>query len=282
MLERTAFGLTSARTSFHPRPADQTHPPTVGGGLPGPPGLSAASAARWRRARALLDQRSRETSPELSREPADGNAARALPLAPGLAGLPPWAGLRRGSTVVVHGSTSLLLAVLAGAMSGGCWAAVVGLPDFSPLAAADLGIAVHRLALVPRPGADLASVLGALLDGVEVVAVTTKAFAAAGQRGLTLARRLSARARNRGVVLLPFGHWAWPGADVELRCPRPSWSGIGDNHGYLAGRRLVVTASGRGAGARPVRVVLDLSENPTTRPPAPTTGKPTSIHRAAG
>jgi hypothetical protein len=187
-----------------------------------------------------------------------------LPTAPELADLPPWAGLRRGSTVVVRGSTSLLLAVLAGAMADGSWAAVVGMADLGVLAAAELGVAVRRLALVPEPGADLGPVVAALLDGVDLVAVTTQGFAATRQRGAGLARRLSARARHRGAVLVPFGSWAWPGADLELHCSTVTWSGLGDGHGYLSERQIVVTARGRGAGARPVRAVLSLPERGST------------------
>jgi hypothetical protein len=45
-----------------------------------------------------------------------------LPVLDGLADLLPWGGLRCGSTVVVRGSTTLLLALLATASSA--WAAV--------------------------------------------------------------------------------------------------------------------------------------------------------------
>src|SRR4051794_3503837 len=78
-------------------------------------------------------------------------------------------GLRRGATTVVNGSTSLVLAMLAHACAGGAWAAVVGQPTVGLLAAAQAGVQLERLAVVPRPGLESPTVLAALLDGVDVV-----------------------------------------------------------------------------------------------------------------
>ncbi|WP_344683542.1 hypothetical protein [Saccharopolyspora taberi] len=161
-----------------------------------------------------------------------------------LAAVLPWPGLRRGSTVAVHGSVSLLFAVLAEATARGSWAAVVGLPGLGLVAAAEAGVEIARLALVPRPGGDPVGVIAALLDGVDLVVV-------GGPHRLpeSDARRLSARARNRGSVLVPFGEW--PGAEVRLRCTQGRWSGVGDGHGYLREREITVQAAGRGAASRP-------------------------------
>ena len=183
---------------------------------------------------------------------APGDRARVLPVHAELADLLPWGGLRRGSTVAVRGSTALLLALLAEATANGSWAAVVGMPDLGLLAAAELGVAVDRLALVPNPGGQPSAVVAALLDGVDLVAVGTAG--SGGRLTDALARRLSARARHRGAVLLPFG--PWPGADLELSCERAVWSGLGDGHGHLNRREAVVCARGRGAAARPVRATL--------------------------
>jgi hypothetical protein len=46
-------------------------------------------------------------------------------------------GLRRGSTVAVSGSMSLLLAMLGAASAGGAWCALVGFPRISAEAAAE-------------------------------------------------------------------------------------------------------------------------------------------------
>jgi hypothetical protein len=185
---------------------------------------------------------------DLTKAPAD--RVRMLPVHTDLAGLFPWGGLRRGSTVSVHGSTSLLLALLAAPTAGDSWAAVVGMPDLGVLAAAELGVAVDRLALVRHPGAELPAVLAALLDGMDLV-VTPRARLTDAQ-----ARRLSVRARHRGAVLLAVG--AWSGADLELCCTHARWDGIGVGHGYLSCREITVEARGRGAASRPVRTTLRL------------------------
>nr|WP_306463143.1 hypothetical protein [Solihabitans fulvus] len=205
----------------------------------------------------------------LTTTPADVVTGRVLPVHAELAGLLPWGGLRRGSTVSVRGSTSLLLALLAVATAEGSWAAVVGLPSLGVLAAAELGVAVHRLALVPRPGAELVGVVGALLDGVDlvVVAVPEHSQQPHGQRSHSrssrpqvitadVARRLSARARQRRSVLIPLG--PWPGADLEVSCSAGQWRGLGHGHGLLRERDVVVSTRGRGAAARPVRLDLRL------------------------
>lgn len=187
-----------------------------------------------------------EVASGLGVAPAD--RARVLPVHDELAGLFPWGGLRRGSTVAVCGSVSLLLAVLAEATAAGSWAAVVGIPCLGVQAAAEYGVAVDRLALVPRPGSQAGLVIAALLDGVDLVAVPAAELRAAH------ARRLSARARHRGSVLLPYGEW--PAADLELTCRTVTWSGLGDGAGHLRQREITVQAQGRGAAARPTRTNL--------------------------
>lgn len=177
-----------------------------------------------------------------------GATGRVLPVAPALAGLLPAAGLRRGSTVAVHGASSLLLALLAEATAAGSWAAVVGVPSLGLAAAAELGVDVGRVALVPRPGVEFPAVVAALLDGVDLVVARATSLPAA------VARRLSARARHRGAVLLALG--PWPGADVELSCRREAWEGLEGGYGQLRARPMLVRARGRGAAARPVSARL--------------------------
>ncbi|MBW4716070.1 hypothetical protein [Saccharothrix obliqua] len=189
--------------------------------------------------------------------------ARVLPVRGELADVLPWGGLRRGSTVSVRGSTSLLLTLMAEATAEGCWAAVAGLPRCGALAAAELGVAVHRLALVPSPGRDRAEVertVAALLDGFDLVSVATPVSPAT-------ARKLSARARNRKAVLLPFGA-AWPGADVELNATFGPWEGLGKGHGTLTTRPATVHATGRGAASRARTTNLSLpgTPRPAVRP----------------
>lgn len=169
---------------------------------------------------------------------------RTVPVPDQLAGLLPLGGLRRGSVVAVRGPTSLLFALLSTATTrSGAWAAVVGRPDLGLVAAAEAGVALERLALVPRPGPELAAVVAALLDGIELVAV-------AGVRRLSTGdiRRLTGRARQRGAVLLPLGDW--PGADVCLDADQAEWSGLGAGRGRLRHLRVTVRSGGRGAAVR--------------------------------
>ena len=188
-------------------------------------------------------------------------APRIVPVPESLAGLFPWQGMRRGSVVSVQGSASLLFALMSTASAAGSWAAVVGREDLGLLAAAEAGVELRRLALVPRPGVELAAVANALLDGMDLVAL-------AGVERLTQAevRRLTGRARQRGSVLLPLGDW--PGADVRLRCERIEWSGLGDGFGRLRSMRMTVRAVGRGASARPRVAVVELAGSRALEQPA--------------
>lgn len=170
-----------------------------------------------------------------------------LPVSPALAPVLP-EGLRRGSTIAVAGSVSLLLAVIAAASAEGAWCAMVGMPAISAEAASDAGIELSRLPMVPDPQQSWVVVVAALLDAVDVVVARTPARLPDGE-----IRRLVARARSRGAVFLPFTSGAadWPHADVRLSIDGGSWSGIGLGYGRLRQRQVTVTAHGRGAAARP-------------------------------
>lgn len=211
----------------------------------------AEPAARLEQARRLLRRVEGRPSTAVPDE-------RLLPVAAPLASLFPAGGLRRGSTVALPavGATSLLLALLAEASAGGAWAGVIGRPDLGLVAAAEAGVRLERLALVPHPGADLMAVVVALLDGMDVVAVfgAERAGVRAADR-----QRLAARARQRGAVLLVLG--SWPGADVELSCAGARWQGLetpGAGAGRLRARRMLVRLRGRGstAGGRSAELLL--------------------------
>jgi hypothetical protein len=176
-----------------------------------------------------------------------------LPVAPALSSLLP-SGLRRGSTVSVSGSVSLLLALLGAASSGGAWCALVGFPRISAESAREYGVDLARLALIPAPGEGWTTAVGALLDAVDIVAARPPRG-----RGLAPAdiRRLAARARSKDAVLIPYvADAAWPGADVRLHARDGAWSGIGEGTGRLRARQLEVTVAGRGSAARPATTSL--------------------------
>ena len=54
-------------------------------------------------------------------------------------------GIRRVATIAVAGWNSLVMSLLAEAVGGGGWAAIVGARDFSPLPALEHGIDLARL-----------------------------------------------------------------------------------------------------------------------------------------
>ena len=169
---------------------------------------------------------------------------RTLPVLPVLRDLLPGRGLRRGSTVSTQGATSLVIALLAAASRAGSWCAVVGLPTLGALAAAEAGVALDRLALVPHPGPEWTAVVAALLDGVDIVVA-----APPGPVAGSMTSRLAARARQRGSVLVGVGRW--PGADVVLDSTRSRWEGLDQGRGRLFRREMTVVVRGRGAASQP-------------------------------
>jgi hypothetical protein len=181
---------------------------------------------------------------------------RVLPVLGPLQPLFPAGALRRGSVVSVTGSTSLALSVLAAASAQGSWCAAVGMPALGLAAAAELGVALERFPLVASPARSSGNggwawVVAALVDACDVVLARPPTHLKAAD-----ARRLTARARERGAVLVLSGS-GWPeAAEVQLTVSSSSWEGLGQGYGRLLGRRVEVVAGGRGAAARERRVGL--------------------------
>lgn len=172
---------------------------------------------------------------------------RTMPLLPALTSLFPEGGLRRGSVVAVDGigATSLALAVAAGPSAAGSWTAVVGDPGLGLAAAAEAGVVLERM-LVIDPGPSAAGVVAALVGAVDVVLVGP------GVRiRPTEGRRLTARMRERGSVLIRIGAIDEPGVDIGLCIVESEWAGLGVGHGLLRARRVRIETRGRGAAARP-------------------------------
>ncbi|GAB2594820.1 hypothetical protein [Pseudactinotalea suaedae] len=174
-----------------------------------------------------------------------------LPLPAGVETLLPWGGLRRGSAIQVSGSRSVLLALAAAAANApglDLWCAVVAMPDVGLAAAAEAGLDLNRTVVVPKPGPDAPAVLGALIDGFDVVVLGRCP-------ALTDADRRSAghRLRHREAVLLSGD--VWPGAHAVLEVGERSWFGVGAGDGVLTGREATITGYARGLGQpRQVRV----------------------------
>ena len=246
---------------------------------------SSDAAAKLEHARGLLRRAEDRAVRDRSAPEADGGVdSRVLPVVAPLARLLPAGGLRRGTTVAVAAgpaATSLLWAVLVEASAGGAWVGVVGRPDLGLVAAAEAGMRLDRLALVPAPGPELMAVTSALLDGLDVVVTAVARPVPAGER-----QRLAARARQRGAVLCVLGSWA--GADVQLSCTGARWGGVGSGvHGGSGrlGQRQVevrVLARGMAPAGRVERLLMPATPAATGLPAAAAAvGAPAAVAPAA-
>ena len=179
---------------------------------------------------------------------------RRLPVTGPLGARLPAGGVQRGSTVAVDGSpgsgsATVALTLAAAATAAGEWAAVVEpagprwAGTLGGRAAAEVGVELERLAVVRRVSGDRwATVVAALLDGITVVVAAVPPHVRPGD-----ARRLVARARERGAVLVALG--AWPvEASVRVHTGPGAWRGLGAGTGLLDARdlNLHVDAKGRG------------------------------------
>jgi hypothetical protein len=185
-----------------------------------------------------------------------------LPLAPALRPLLPDGALARGSVVAVGGigATTLALNLAAGPSRAGSWVVVVGLGELGLAAAAEAGIDLRRVGLVDlAEDASWAGVVAALVGGIDVIVIDGRAPLTPSE-----GRRLAARARERGSVLVPVTpgsiptgrrRGAWP-ADVTLTVTAGRWDGLGSGHGHLHRRQARVEAEGRGRASRPRAIDL--------------------------
>lgn len=178
---------------------------------------------------------------------------RMLAVREDLAPLLPLGGLRRGTVTGVD-SRALLHALLAEPSRAGSWVGLVGLGSLGLAAALEAGIVAERTVVVdaaaraPGPGV-LADAIAALIDALDIVVLGPRLALTAAP-----ARRLEARARERGAVVMVEGRRTWPGAtDLDLRVVGRHPVGLAAGHGHLHGVRAVVEVTGRGAAARPRR-----------------------------
>lgn len=207
---------------------------------------------------------------------------RLLPVPEALADLLPGQGLVRGATAATAGAaaTSLALGLAGPTTATGAWIAVVGLTELGLLAGHELGVDLARVLLVADPGPRAwGATVAALLDAVELVLVRPP-----GPVAPTVQRRLQARARERGSVLLqvggPASRWA-QAPDVLLTGSDPTWVGLGRGHGRLQARQLTVAVGGRrgadrGRSARlwlpaPAGGIAPVAVAPAAAPPASVT-----------
>ena len=183
--------------------------------------------------------------------------SRMLPVVDALVSLVPDGGLVRGKAVACGGVAAMSLAVslAVAATASGSWLAVVGVPTFGLEAAEEFGIPLERVVSVDPgeqrvTGASWAELVAATFDGFEVVITKVPP-----RLNAALARRVQARMRDREAVLITLGSSGPFSVEVELDASDPRWEGIAAGSGYLRGRRVDITSSGRRV-QRPRRVSL--------------------------
>lgn len=168
---------------------------------------------------------------------------RTLAMAAPLAPLFPDGALVRGRAVSCQGAaaTSLALALAAEATAAGAWLAVVDVPWLGVEAAGELGIPLERLVRVdPGPERSWADLVGAVLDGFELVITRMPRHLSAG-----LARRVQARLQAREAVMITIGAAGTNPVDLTLEATTPRWEGIEQGWGCLRGRRTTIVSTGR-------------------------------------
>jgi hypothetical protein len=175
-----------------------------------------------------------------------------LPVVEPLIPLLPEGGLVRGKALSCSGaaSMSLALALAVQATTSGSWLAVVDVPTFGLEAAAEFGIPLERVVRIDPPsriragstghGDTWAELTAAVVDGFEVVITRVPQRLNQG-----LARRVQSRLRVREAVMIALGRPGTISVDTELAAIDPQWEGVADGWGYLRGRRVTVTSSGR-------------------------------------
>ncbi len=180
--------------------------------------------------------------------------SRTFPVPGPLGALLPGRGVRRGTVVGVDGVagagvTSVAFSLAAAATAAGAWVAGIDLTGtLGAEAAAAAGVALDRFPVVRMaggPASRWATVVAALLDGVGLVLAEVPPHVCAGD-----ARRLVARARERGSVLVVLGN-RWPGTTaVTLVAEGGPWSAPDGTVAVLPVRALRVQVAGRGEATR--------------------------------
>ena len=163
--------------------------------------------------------------------------------------------------LTLHGSTTVLLAALALRQGEGGWCGVIGGDELGWCAATEVGLDLNRVLTVPAPLLDDASTLtvtSTLLDGVDVLLIG--APVAEGLRPQHR-RRLLARARERGRLILTPARWE--GARILQAGPLAPDTGTGNTPPAQAPAEPpaepsadgVVIPIGRGGSPSPVRAI---------------------------
>lgn len=173
---------------------------------------------------------------------------RTVPVVAGLHELVPSGALQRGSTVAVHGqgAVSFALALAGEASRSGSFLAVVAPSTFNLGVCLDFGVPLRRVVQFVLPhdtgaGAGWAQLVAAVIEGFDLTLVADpRRISAAHARGLT------ARARERGAIMVRAGGPSWPDApDLRYDVHEPTWHGLGEGHGHVQARTVSVRVAGR-------------------------------------
>ena len=198
----------------------------------------------------------------LYRREMPGVAQSTLVVPESLSALFPGGGTRKGSLLSIGpiaASCSVALALAGEVTKSRGWVAVSGLPSLGLAAAVEMGVDLERLVLVPAPGAMWLEVTAALADGFDMILARPCIRVAQAD-----ARRLAARVRQRGAVVVLVDPPDWPESpDLVLTVVGSRWEGLGNGYGCLSGRRIDIELAGRRAKGQPLRRTLWLPAPPT-------------------
>ena len=173
-----------------------------------------------------------------------------LPIAKALQPIIPDGVLVRGRTVLCSGDAAMSTALLlvSAATQAGSWLAIVGVSDFGLMSACEQGVALQRtVSVTPTANKkDWASTVAAVADGFDVMMLEVPREVSESD-----ARRIQTRiqARRNVLVLVETSRHTTPRSvfqpDVVLHTATTSWHGIEHGAGYVQGRHIDVTVSGR-------------------------------------
>ncbi len=173
-----------------------------------------------------------------------------LPVAKALQPIIPDGVLVRGRTVLCSGDAAMSTALLMASAptQAGSWLAVVGVSDFGLVSACEQGVALQRTVLVTPTSnkKDWTSTVAAVADGFDVVMLEVPREVSESD-----ARRIQTRiqARRNVLVLVETSRHATRRSvfqpDVVLHTMTTKWDGIEHGAGYVQGRLVDVTVSGR-------------------------------------
>ena len=173
-----------------------------------------------------------------------------LPVAKALQPIIPDGVLVRGRTVLCSGDAAMSTALLlvSAATQAGSWLAIVGVSDFGLMSACEQGVALQRtVSVTPTANKkDWTSTVAAVADGFDVMMLEVPREVSESD-----ARRIQTRiqARRNVLVLVETSRHTTPRSvfqpDVVLHTATTSWHGIEHGAGYVQGRHVDVTVSGR-------------------------------------